>query len=200
MRSAARAIDPMTGGRGRARVATGNVRRDLADLLGVDDLSGVLGRGPGLHALDRECRRSRRTGRPVVMAFVDVEEVEAGGGRQRRASGDTPLHGVAAAIRSQVRAYDLVVRLGGDALLVGLADIDAGTATGRLTDLTRSVALGTGHLISWGLAEPHPGEDVLAVIERSISDLCARRQRAGAPQWTGAAGDDRRAGEGAPPA
>jgi diguanylate cyclase (GGDEF)-like protein len=75
-----------------------------------DGLTGAYLRAPGLRELRREIARAERTKQPLTVAFVDVSRLHAAGPSQVQSVGDTLLIAVAAALRSTVRAYDLIIR------------------------------------------------------------------------------------------
>lgn len=146
-------------------------------VLVVDGLTGALRRDAGLTELSREVVRAHRTGRPFVLAFVDVDGLKARNDTAGHAAGDALLRRVTDTIRSHVRAYDLIVRHGGDEFLCGISDLPLGEATRRFA-VARSELAGThGDSMSVGLAELRPTETLHDLIGRADAAMYADRGR-----------------------
>jgi diguanylate cyclase (GGDEF)-like protein len=80
----------------------------------VDHLTGVMNRR-GLHeVLERELRRHARAGRPLCIAYFDCDDFKSVNDRGGHAEGDRLLRAVAQTLTAQVRASDVVGRVGGD--------------------------------------------------------------------------------------
>ena len=67
----------------------------------------------------------RRTGRPVTVAYIDLDHFKEINDSLGHAEGDRLLHAVAQAVARHLRSTDLVARLGGDEFGVLLDDTDA---------------------------------------------------------------------------
>lgn len=79
----------------------------------VDELTGALRRGIGIHAARREVERSHRLDQPLVIAMIDVDGLKFVNDQRGHQAGDEILCRVVGALRSQMRTYDLVIRYGG---------------------------------------------------------------------------------------
>lgn len=86
--------------------------------------------------------RCARSGQPVSVLFLDVNEFKAINDGYGHATGDAVLTMIGEQLRLAVRGHDLVARVGGDEFAVLLADTDEGGAlavtaniTGRLLSL-----------------------------------------------------------------
>ena len=88
----------------------------------LDDLTGVYSRGLGQETLRNEVARAHREAHPFTLAFLDVDGLKALNDSNGHAAGDEFLRAVAAAIRLKLRAYDPVVRVGGDEFVCGFVD------------------------------------------------------------------------------
>jgi two-component system cell cycle response regulator len=96
----------------------------------TDPLTGARTRGAGLLDLDREIDRARRLSISLTVAFVDVVGLKTVNDADGHAAGDALLQRSVAGIRSHLRSYDLIVRLGGDeflCVLSGASTEEAGT-------------------------------------------------------------------------
>ena len=154
--------------------------RELA-LAAVDELTMAKRRGPGLEALEREIERSARTGDPLSVAFVDVDGLKAVNDTNGHAAGDRVLMDVADALRSELRGYDLVVRLGGDEFLCALPGADTDFIRERFAGIvTRLVRSSPTASFSVGFAELGPGETAEQLMQRADRALLAGRSSNGA--------------------
>ena len=98
-------------------------------------------------AFQEEGRRvlseARRKGRPVTVAYIDLDDFKAVNDRLGHHGGDEMLRRVASAIRGSVRISDLAARVGGDEFVLLLPETGleaAGVAIARLRSaLTRSL-------------------------------------------------------------
>ncbi len=152
----------------------------LAAAAAVDDLTGALRRGTGIAMLDREIARSRRLGqRGLVVAFMDVDGLKALNDTQGHAAGDRLLCDVVGAVRERVRAYDVVLRYGGDEFVCALLDVTLEQAQRTVRDILDNVRLRSGgHTFSTGFAELGPDDTATAIIARADAALYRGRGRA----------------------
>lgn len=96
----------------------------LERLLREDDLTGVASRRHFLERLELECARSARYGRPCALAVADLDHFKSVNDRHGHAGGDAVLRHVATLWSAQVRALDLVGRLGGEEFAILFADTE----------------------------------------------------------------------------
>lgn len=150
--------------------------RNLASL---DELTSTLRRGVGLAALDREMERTRRTGAPLVVAFVDVDGLKLVNDRDGHAAGDAVICRVAEVIRTHLRPYDLIVRVGGDEFLCVVSGARSADVRRRF-DGVHGDLLTTAPpcSVTVGLAEFRPDESREELAARADADLLTARARA----------------------
>ncbi len=152
---------------------------ELRAAAATDELTGLLRRGAGLPALERELRRAERQGdQRLTVAFLDLHSLKQVNDREGHAAGDALLRTLAGTLRQGLRAYDVIVRWGGDEFVLGLA-ADLGQAETILTRLAESFNAATAHSFHVGFAQLQPGESVSDLVVRADADLYARRRGSG---------------------
>lgn len=109
-----------------ARVKTQLRIKQLADELRrratVDVLTGVANRRGFDEALEREWRRTRRTGQPMALLMIDIDHFKLFNDRYGHPAGDACLRSVAQAlVGASLRPADLVARYGGEEFIIMLA-------------------------------------------------------------------------------
>jgi diguanylate cyclase (GGDEF)-like protein len=167
----------------RAGADSGQARADLHHAQ-FDSLTGVYSRELGQLMLQHEIDRSRRSGDPFVLGFVDVDGLKAvndGGGH---AAGDTLLQEIVHVMTSRLRSYDAVVRVGGDEFLCGFSNTGLDAAHRRAADIREAVAeirtVVNGDAvvasISLGLALLGDDETLEELSARADADMYSRKQ------------------------
>lgn len=81
-----------------------------------------------LEALEREVKLSRRTGRPLSVMCLDLDNFKAVNNRHGHHAGDLVLRSAAAAAQERLRGSDILARMGGDEFAVVLPDTELQTA------------------------------------------------------------------------
>lgn len=138
----------------------------------TDRLTGARMRGAGLDDLQMELDRSGRAASSLVVAYVDVVGLKALNDTLGHAAGDALLVRVVDLIRSHLRSYDLVVRLGGDEFLCVMSDTTLDGARERFGAIDASLATApTAGAIRTGFADWSAGETVAELIERADRQL-----------------------------
>lgn len=130
---------------------------ELDRLASHDSLTSLPNRRVFLDRIELALARSRRSGMPVALLFVDLDHFKEINDRLGHAAGDEVLKAVASRLRGAVRAADTVARMGGDEFLVLLDGLTDDAAVGQIAQ----------KLID-ALAPPVAYGDVQLPIEASI--------------------------------
>lgn len=143
----------------------------------LDPLTGALNRR-GLDALAGPlASTARRSGSPVTVGLVDLDDFKAYNDAHGHVAGDDLLSEVASAWRSALRSSDLLVRYGGDEFAVVLPGSDEHSAA-ALADRVRAVVPA-----AWtaGFTEWRTSEDLYAALARADASMLRRKRRGAAP-------------------
>jgi diguanylate cyclase (GGDEF)-like protein len=152
----------------------------LEERASTDELTGLLRRGAGLAALEREIGRARRSGGSLVVAFLDVDGLKKVNDELGHAAGDRLLVDVATVLRTRLRSYDLVMRWGGDEFVCALYGAEPEGALRRLEAVAAGIAAITGgRSVSWGLVVLEASDSAITLIGRA--DAALYEGRRGAP-------------------
>lgn len=150
----------------------------------TDPLTGLFNRRYVEPHLARLADQSRISGRELAVMMIDIDHFKAVNDTHGHAAGDTVLIELAERLRHNLRAIDLVARMGGEEFLVampGTSVTDARLAADRLRELvnTTPFALGEGQptikvTVSVGVAvSGRPNTEPAA-----ISKICAQADKA----------------------
>jgi diguanylate cyclase (GGDEF)-like protein/PAS domain S-box-containing protein len=169
------ALDPGQDANGRDRAAAIHDRgRAKVDLRRppIDLVTGAFEGELGLIALDREIKRARRGGGRLVLACVDVDGLKAVNDNEGHTAGDQVLRHVVMAIRAHLRAYDPVVRVGGDEFVCALGDSVTKDACARFQAVAATIErTWPDTSISVGFAELRPGDTLEQLTKRGDKAL-----------------------------
>jgi diguanylate cyclase (GGDEF)-like protein len=148
----------------------------------VDGLTGAHRRDLGVVVLQHEIERSRRSGEPFALAFIDVDGLKELNDREGHAAGDTLLRAVVVALRAELRSYDPIVRVGGDEFLCGFTNTKLEASRRRIEEI-RAVLRRQPRTasISVGLAMLGERDTLEKLIARADADMYAGKhsQRSG---------------------
>jgi diguanylate cyclase (GGDEF)-like protein len=143
----------------------------------TDELTGAWTRKYGLEEVSRELDRAHRTGTPLVLAFVDVDDLKGVNDNQGHLAGDRLLQRVGETLRANVRPYDVIVRYGGDELVCAMPNLNAAEARERFTSIVAALtAVDPSHSVTFGLAEAEPTDSMRKLIARADADLLEARR------------------------
>ena len=143
----------------------------------LDDLTGAFRREIGRLALSHEIDHARRGDGRFVIAFVDVDDMKVVNDRDGHAAGDHVLKTLVAAMRSNLRSFDPVVRYGGDEFVCGLGGADLGDVERRFNLIRQALVSEVGVGISVGLAALAAEETLDEVTARADASLLEIKKR-----------------------
>jgi diguanylate cyclase (GGDEF)-like protein len=147
-----------------------------SDSLLIDGRTGFYQHGAGLHELEREAMKARRTDEPFVIAVIDVDQLKETNDAQGYRAGERLLGRVATAIRRVVRDYDVVVRFGGDQFVCGALGLDVTEAKARFDMLNAGLAASGCGTASVGVVRLEEGEALEHAITRADAAMCERKR------------------------
>jgi len=142
-----------------------------------DDLTGALLRDAGRDQLLLAFDRAQRAPSPLVLAFLDVDNLKSVNDSQGHAAGDAVLVAVGGALRAQLRSYDIVVRWGGDEFVCALSECPEAEARLRFSQVAEHVAGLTS--VSVGIVVVDAGEALDHAVSRADSAMYETRTPTG---------------------
>lgn len=150
-------------------------RQDLVVELAMaqtDQLTGTRTREAGLADLDRELDRCRRTGSAFVVAYVDVVGLKEVNDTLGHIAGGELLRDVADLFREHLRAYDLIVRVGGDEFLCAIPGMSETNVRARFSAIGGALACRPGARgIRTGFATLQDHETAKDLIARAEAEV-----------------------------
>lgn len=167
-------------------------------LSAADSLTGLMNRRSFEERWEGEVARSRRYGRPISIAAIDIDYFKQFNDTYGHAAGDTALRSIARVIRSRVRAQDFVARFGGEEFVVALPETSSASAVAIADELRRVIAESpitisgsrtpVGVTVSIGVASwPEYGEEISRLLDRA-DDRLYEAKLAGRDQVKGPGG------------
>jgi diguanylate cyclase (GGDEF)-like protein len=143
----------------------------LHKLAMLDPLTGLHNRRYAEERLAAEVARSHRSGHPLTLILLDLNDFKQINDLYGHAAGDLVLKEFATRLKTLVRISDLAIRLGGDEFLLVLVDCApemAGRLIGRIGQLDvtfREVRIPVG--FAAGCAGCRPDEPAEKLLERA---------------------------------
>lgn len=110
-------------------VAMMRAERRQRDASALDALTGLLNRRSLEDRFAELAEQARLSGDAVALLAIDVDHFKSINDTYGHARGDTVLHEIAAAIRAQLRSFELAYRVGGEEFLVVLPGVDVAQAS-----------------------------------------------------------------------
>jgi diguanylate cyclase (GGDEF)-like protein len=150
---------------------------DSLKLAMTDALTGAWARGFGLENVSRELERAHRTTAPLVLAFIDVDDLKKVNDSQGHLAGDTLLQLVGETVRANVRPYDVIVRYGGDEFVCAMPNLREPEARARFEKVAAALtAANAEYSVTFGLAEAEPADSLQELIARADAELLEVRR------------------------
>ena len=143
----------------------------------LDPLTGMLNRTALTNRTEEIEHQSRLTGEPVAVLVADLDHFKLVNDNHGHAIGDAVLQEVAYRLRTELRAYDLAYRLGGEEFVILLLGGTPMATTATAEQLREAVAakpiVGLDITVSIGLAASAPGtsfvwDDVFARADAAL--------------------------------
>lgn len=127
--------------------------------------------------LGDEVTRALRTGASLLVVYVDIDHLKRTNDSEGHAAGDEVIRSVGHALLTNLRSYDLVVRIGGDEFLCALSGTTAADVAARLAAASSALAsLPRRASFTAGLTELLPGDTMEELVNRADADLYDRRR------------------------
>jgi len=111
---------------GRETTEIALAREHIASLAYSDPLTGLANRTSLAPAFDQAVERARRRSSRLATLFIDLDGFKPVNDAHGHSAGDRILVEVARRLRANLRASDLVARIGGDEFFVVLEDVHEG--------------------------------------------------------------------------
>jgi diguanylate cyclase (GGDEF)-like protein len=157
-----------------AALVRAELMEKLSDQAVTDELTGLPNRRAWYFHLDQALARAARTGRPLSILILDLDRFKRVNDEDGHVAGDRLLKSVTSAWTGELRATDVLGRIGGDEFAVILEHSDAEAAcdvVARLDD-----ALTVGHRASTGVAVWDGSEDATAFVARADADMYSHKK------------------------
>ncbi|MGV8959942.1 MAG: diguanylate cyclase [Stenotrophomonas sp.] len=158
--------------------------KDVAGLVRTDPLTGALNRRGFDEALRREIDRVGRSGNPLCLTLLDLDNFHQTNSTHGHAGGDLALRHLVAVTQSQLRSCDSIARLGGDEFVLLLPDTPQAEALATMQRLQRAMAqrpflhqdLRVYVSFSAGTAQWQPGESAEGLLQRADRAMYAAKR------------------------
>lgn len=182
---ALRSRDQMQSVRQEAQHADGRIKTlesqlaHMSELVREDQLTGSLNRRGLDDVFERELARADRSGTPMCIALLDLDDFKRINDTHGHAAGDEALIHLVRVVKETLRTMDVVARFGGEEFLILLPDTTLDSAAATVTrlqrELTKRIFLHNHQRVlitfSAGLALRAAGEARSALIGRADQAL-----------------------------
>lgn len=163
----------------RQKHALGDALKRINHLATHDEMTGLINRRRMTELVEVERERCERSGRPLLVALLDLDFFKAVNDRHGHAAGDTVLRAFAARGIACVRNTDVLARWGGEEFLLLLPESSVEGALTLLERLRGEIAalrieIASGEIrvtVSVGLAAGRRGQTLEQVLEQADEAL-----------------------------
>ena len=168
----------------------------------TDTLTGLPNARAVFRRLETELQRAERRSESLAVFFLDLDELKPVNDSMGHGAGDRLLAGVAEILRTSLRPYDFLGRVGGDEFLAILPGIAGDQVSKRIIALKQAVARNQiavgphgriGTTVSVGAAvypsDASEGEELVYLSDRRMyRDKKRTKTDSGSKDWTSLAG------------
>jgi len=153
---------------------------EVFKLAALDQLTGLYNRRSGEQRLSSEVLRAQRTGRPLAILLLDLDDLKLMNDKFGHAGGDDLIRAFAQCLNKAIRGSDLAVRYGGDEFMVLLPDCkleEVRYVLGRLSG-HKLDCQGTEVAIAFsaGCANHRAGDSPEELLKRADDDLYTNKR------------------------
>jgi len=162
------------------------LQTELSNLALTDELTGLYNRRGFLALAERQLKLARRSGRSLLLFFIDVDGLKEINDVFGHAEGDAALKCTAEALEATFRDSDVIARLGGDEFAVlaieasGQSEVTIrerlteflNSASRQESDYKLSVSLGTARFDPWNQTSIR---DLIAEADQAMYERKRRR-------------------------
>jgi diguanylate cyclase (GGDEF)-like protein/PAS domain S-box-containing protein len=164
-----------------------HLEQELWELALVDDLTGLHNRRSFMLLAEQALKESVRARRPLIVLFLDVDELKEINDTYGHAEGDRALRLIAGALRAACRDSDIIGRLSGDEFAIMLAEAhELDGLEGRVRCRVAEAARQTSYplSVSIGVAQCQPDEPctLAELFERADQAMYAEKAAKHRPQ------------------
>jgi diguanylate cyclase (GGDEF)-like protein len=139
----------------------------------TDPLTGVANRRAWEAEASRSLAHATRTGEPLTIALIDLDDFKEVNDREGHGAGDRLLRQLAGHWRSRLRSSDLLGRQGGDEFVLCLPGTDGPAAQEVLARLDGTLPIGW----SVGTATARAGDSLADLLQRADAQLYRGKRR-----------------------
>lgn len=171
----------------RKRLADSNSKlaaalQQVQSMMSRDEVSGLYTRRHMMEVLDREKRRSDRSGTRFCICMIDLDYFKVVNDTHGHAAGDEVLKSFGTTMLPVLRPGDVLGRFGGDEFLLVCADTPLEGAQSlaervrRAMEQMRLPGMPQGSTLSLGVAQYQPRDSIEALLGRADAALYAAKQ------------------------
>ncbi|MEL6362153.1 MAG: GGDEF domain-containing protein [Pseudomonadota bacterium] len=136
--------------------------KELAALAESDPLTGILNRRGFVAELTRALAFAARHDQRSSLAFIDVNKMKSINDQWGHSAGDAALCHIAEIVTDNIRATDVLARIGGDEFAMILSYTNGDVARSKLTRLSDQIEKKSFH---------HEGQDIFVTISWGVTEI-----------------------------